>query len=283
MHTYSGRTLPAHAKVAADGMMRDPQTEPEHGERVPYLVVSGSSRSRLIDQVVSPGALLARPHLRPNFQYYIDKQLVPALDRILSLVGVDVRAWLGDMPRRLRSSIYDEFLSDQSDSDGGDEANRSHSCSNRIPGPEQQDVPFHGIAADKRIGHSRTLDHFYHKRCCILCRRTMPAVAPSPDRMNPLARTATAKPGHWASRLCGDCSVDKAAAMARIGLVHMNISHSLRNALNKCAACVGGPRAEALLAADLCDCLDCPNMFQRVTLSRRSAAWARLACNADDD
>ncbi|PIA14409.1 DNA/RNA polymerase [Coemansia reversa NRRL 1564] len=190
MHKYLGRTLPAHAKVAADGMMHDPQVEPEYGERVAYLVVNGNSRSRLIDQVVPPKALLAQPHLRLNFQYYIDKQLVPALDRVLSLVGVDVRTWVAEMPRRLRSSIYEEFLSDQSDSDG---------------------------------------------------------------------------------------------AMARIGLVHMNISHSLRNALNKCITCVGGPRAEALLAAELCDCLDCPIMFQRVALSRRSAAWTRLASSADDD
>ncbi|KAJ2077272.1 DNA polymerase zeta, partial [Coemansia sp. RSA 988] len=150
IHTYSGRTLPPHAKVAADGMMRDPQVEPEHGERVPYLVVSGSRRSRLIDQVVSPGALVAQPHLRPNFQYYIDKQLLPALDRILTLVGVDVRAWVSEMPRRLRSSIYDEFLSDQSDSDGGDEANQLHNCSDQTSGSEQQDVPFHGGAVGRK-------------------------------------------------------------------------------------------------------------------------------------
>ncbi|KAJ2365497.1 DNA polymerase zeta, partial [Coemansia sp. RSA 2610] len=30
MHTYSGRMLPAHAKVAADGMGQDPQAEPEY-------------------------------------------------------------------------------------------------------------------------------------------------------------------------------------------------------------------------------------------------------------
>ncbi|KAJ1826633.1 DNA polymerase zeta [Coemansia sp. RSA 2599] len=54
--TYSGRNPPAHAKVAIDGMLGDMRSEPQYGERVPYVVVSKSRHSRLMDQVVRPQA-----------------------------------------------------------------------------------------------------------------------------------------------------------------------------------------------------------------------------------
>ncbi|KAJ2001128.1 DNA polymerase zeta, partial [Coemansia thaxteri] len=126
MGTYSGRVLPAHAKVAADAMQRDPRAEPQYGERVPYVVVSSGPNARLTDQVVRPQLLLTRPELRIDSRYYIDKQIVPALDRVLSLVGVDVRVWVNEMPRRLRSSICDAVLDVPSDSDGEVGDSRDH-------------------------------------------------------------------------------------------------------------------------------------------------------------
>ncbi|KAJ1875520.1 DNA polymerase zeta [Coemansia sp. RSA 990] len=116
MHSYSGRMLPAHAKVAANGMELDPQAEPEYGERVPYVVVHNGSHTRLVDRVVSPHTLLAQPQLQLDFQYYIDKQILPALDRLLSLVGVDVQLWFSKMSRRSRSSTAIMLTSDSGDS-----------------------------------------------------------------------------------------------------------------------------------------------------------------------
>ncbi|KAJ1945631.1 DNA polymerase zeta, partial [Kickxella alabastrina] len=115
--TYSKSTLPAHAKVAADGIKADARAEPKFGERVPYVVVSKGRDSRLTDQVVGPQILLRQPELRLDYQYYIDRQIVPALDRVLSLVGVNVRMWATEMPRRLRSSLYDAVADTHSDSD----------------------------------------------------------------------------------------------------------------------------------------------------------------------
>ncbi|KAJ2888498.1 DNA polymerase zeta, partial [Coemansia asiatica] len=116
--TYSSRNLPAHAKVAADGMLRDMRSEPQYGERVPYVVVSRSRHSRLTDQVVRPQLLLQQPDLRLDYQYYVEKQILPALDRFLSLVGVDVHTWVADMPRRLRTSLFNAVVEVYSDSDG---------------------------------------------------------------------------------------------------------------------------------------------------------------------
>ncbi len=40
--------------------------------------------------------------LRLNGAYYLIKQIMPALERVLSLVGADVRAWFAAMPRSTR-------------------------------------------------------------------------------------------------------------------------------------------------------------------------------------
>ncbi|KAJ2551551.1 DNA polymerase zeta, partial [Coemansia sp. RSA 1933] len=95
---YSGRTLPAHAKVAMD-MSHSKQAGPLHRERVPYIVTRNGACTRLNDQVISPLILLQRSGLRIDYYYYIEKQIIPALDRVFGLVGVDVRTWFNDMPR----------------------------------------------------------------------------------------------------------------------------------------------------------------------------------------
>lgn len=35
-------------------MVRDPNDEPQYGERVPYVIVRGQSGSRLVDRAVAP-------------------------------------------------------------------------------------------------------------------------------------------------------------------------------------------------------------------------------------
>ncbi|KAL6779569.1 POLZ1 [Auxenochlorella protothecoides x Auxenochlorella symbiontica] len=100
--TYSARhgIIPPAALIATRAMSMDPRAEPRFGERVQYLVVHGAPGARLIDMVVPPSALVeARGRLRLHALYYITKQIVPALDRVFALMGVDVRAWFAGMPR----------------------------------------------------------------------------------------------------------------------------------------------------------------------------------------
>ena len=50
--------------------------------------------SRLVDLCVAPAALVdPQSQLRLNGVYYISKQILPALERVLSLLGVNARAW----------------------------------------------------------------------------------------------------------------------------------------------------------------------------------------------
>ena len=109
--TYRG-TGPPGAIVAKKLMDLDPNAEVPYNWRVPYVVVTGSAGggSRLIDLVVPPEAILFRGSgLTLNIKYYIEKCINPALDRILSLCGVNIASWYSDLPRpssRLRKVSY---------------------------------------------------------------------------------------------------------------------------------------------------------------------------------
>lgn len=81
----------------------DPRSEPQYGERVPYVVVYGDPSARLTDQVVEPKELLRNKDLRLNGEYYIRKHVIPSLERILQLCGADVKAWYDEMPRVQRA------------------------------------------------------------------------------------------------------------------------------------------------------------------------------------
>ena len=57
------------------------------------MIVYGSPGQPLIRLVRRPQELMEQPGLRLNAAYYITKQLVPPLDRALSLLGVNVSEW----------------------------------------------------------------------------------------------------------------------------------------------------------------------------------------------
>ncbi|KAK1909345.1 hypothetical protein P3342_011424 [Pyrenophora teres f. teres] len=98
--TYSGRgPPPPGALIATKRMLADPRTEPQYGERVPYVVITGAPGARLIDRCVSPETLLKNDHLELDAEYYISKNLIPPLERIFNLVGANVRQWYDEMPK----------------------------------------------------------------------------------------------------------------------------------------------------------------------------------------
>jgi DNA polymerase zeta len=98
--TYSERgQLPAGAMISTKRMLEDPRTEPQSGERVPYVVVTGAPGSRLIDRCVAPQTLLHDAQLELDAEYYITKNLIPPLERIFNLVGANVRQWYDEMPK----------------------------------------------------------------------------------------------------------------------------------------------------------------------------------------
>ncbi|KAF8940450.1 DNA polymerase zeta [Dissophora ornata] len=105
MGSYSEKGVPPPgAVVSARRMELDPRAEPQHGERVPYVVVYGDPGARLTDQVVEPKELLLNKDLRLNGEYYIRKHVIPSMERIFQLAGADVKSWYEEMPRLRRAT-----------------------------------------------------------------------------------------------------------------------------------------------------------------------------------
>lgn len=98
--TYSDKgPPPPGALISARRMIEDPRLEPQYGERVPYVVITGGPGARLIDRCVAPEALLHDAQSDLDSEYYISKNLIPPLERIFNLVGANVRQWYDEMPK----------------------------------------------------------------------------------------------------------------------------------------------------------------------------------------
>ncbi|KAG0168869.1 DNA polymerase zeta, partial [Apophysomyces sp. BC1034] len=102
--SYSTQGLPHGAQVALAKMSIDPRAEPQHGERVPYAVVYRGPNARLKDKVIQPESLLSDPSLKLDAEYYIRKQIIPPLERVFKLLGVDVKEWYDNMPRSQKAA-----------------------------------------------------------------------------------------------------------------------------------------------------------------------------------
>ncbi|KIX05146.1 uncharacterized protein Z518_06018 [Rhinocladiella mackenziei CBS 650.93] len=94
--------LPPGALISTRRMLEDPRLEPQYGERVPYVVVTGAPGARLIDRCVAPDVLLHDAHSELDAEYYISKNIIPPLERIFNLVGANVRQWYDEMPKYQR-------------------------------------------------------------------------------------------------------------------------------------------------------------------------------------
>ncbi|KAF4035862.1 DNA polymerase family B [Phytophthora infestans] len=98
--TYSNGSAPPAALVSVKAMGNDPRAEPRYAERVPYVVVNGPPGARLMDLVVSPDEFLdKRKRYSINYHYYINKQIIPSLERLFLLTGANIRSWYATLPR----------------------------------------------------------------------------------------------------------------------------------------------------------------------------------------
>jgi DNA polymerase zeta len=109
--TYSDKgPPPPGALISTKKMLEDARAEPQYGERVPYVVITGAPGARLIDRCVAPEELLENDHSELDSEYYISKNLIPPLERIFNLVGANVRQWYDEMPKVQRIRRVDANL-----------------------------------------------------------------------------------------------------------------------------------------------------------------------------
>ncbi len=111
--SYSEKGLPPPgALISTRRMLEDARAEPQYGERVPYVVITGAPGARLIDRCVAPETLLNSDHNELDAEYYISKNIIPPLERIFNLVGANVRSWYDEMPKVQRVRRIDINLQD---------------------------------------------------------------------------------------------------------------------------------------------------------------------------
>lgn len=144
--TYSEKGLPPPgALISTKRMLEDPRAEPQYGERVPYVVISGAPGARLIDRCVAPEVLLHNEYNELDAEYYISKNLIPPLERIFNLVGANVRQWYDEMPKYQRIRRIEAGL----------------------------------LATGKDVAISKkTLESYMKSSSCLVCRKTLDEVEP---------------------------------------------------------------------------------------------------------
>src|SRR5690606_26305098 len=77
-------------------MIKKKRTKHLYKKRIPYIIIYREPNSRLIDMVIEPHE--AKKY-KLHSTYYITKQIIPALDRIFSLLCVDVKKWYSELPK----------------------------------------------------------------------------------------------------------------------------------------------------------------------------------------
>jgi len=105
--TYRGPTLPPAACVARKMIKKDPNSKPLFAQRVRYVVVEGGRSAKMEELVVCPSQIVHKGgshRRRVNAHYYITRQAIPALARVLNLCGGMVRSWFETMPKPRRST-----------------------------------------------------------------------------------------------------------------------------------------------------------------------------------
>ena len=145
--TYSDKGVaPPGALIATKRMMKDPRTEPQYGERVPYVVIAGAPGARLWERCVEPERLIYDEHAELDAEYYINKNLIPPLERIFNLVGANVRQWFDEMPKVQRIRM--------------------------IGGPKEGEI----------AGKSKkTMESYMGSSLCLVCRAKLPPVPAGTD------------------------------------------------------------------------------------------------------
>ncbi|XP_058083823.1 DNA polymerase zeta catalytic subunit isoform X2 [Magnolia sinica] len=151
--TYRSSSLPPAALVATKAMRADPRAEPRYGERIPYLVIHGEPGARLIDMVVDPLDLLdINSPYRLNDLYYINKQIIPALQRVFRLLGADLNRWFSEMPRPVRPTLakFHRHTSSAGSACEFDDDNRN-------------------MISRKAPANKTRIDYYYLSKHCTLC------------------------------------------------------------------------------------------------------------------
>jgi DNA polymerase zeta len=228
---------PPGALISTKRMLEDARAEPQYGERVPYVVISGAPGARLVDRCVAPEDLLNNPHASLDAEYYISKNIIPPLERIFNLVGANVRSWYDEMPkvqhvRRLETTSAPSAVATTTATTTNNNSNNNNNTG------------------------KKTLESFMNSTSCIACGVKM-AAKPIADDQDP-------------PDLCARCAADPAATMALLQTRLNREARRYADVVKVCQSCAGFAPLEEVP----CDSKDCPVFYTRVK-QRTSVAAER--------
>lgn len=108
--TYKNeKYLPPGAVIAKRLIKTDPRREPQYRQRVPYLVIRDSLKERIKDRSVTPeeyvSSFQTTSPMELDHEYYITRVLIPPLERVFNLMGVNVKEWYRDITRSTKSAV----------------------------------------------------------------------------------------------------------------------------------------------------------------------------------
>ncbi|OJD37544.1 dna polymerase zeta subunit [Diplodia corticola] len=240
---------PPGALIATKRMLADHRAEPQYGERLPYVVVTGAPGARLVDRCVDPARLLADDQLELDAEYYISKNLIPPLERIFNLVGANVRAWYDEMPKvqRVRNVATAAATGDAALAGGGG-----------------------GVVIKK------TLENYMRSGSCFICRTKLDQHhhhhRPPSRRQQQQQQRQPAKPTHpHPLPLCPACLSRPHAALLDLRARQQRAERRARDVDAVCRGCEGG--VAAFGDEVRCASRDCPVFYSRV----RARAGVRAA------
>ncbi len=226
---YSDKGLPPPgALIATKRMLADPRTEPQYGERVPYVVVTGAPGSRLIDRCVSPEMLLQNDHLELDAEYYISKNLIPPLERIFNLVGANVRQWFDEMPKiqRIRNITFPIVM--------------------------RQDAGDALVSGNSTTALKKTLESYMKSSNCVVCRSKL---SPTPPQFPGLEDNNVA-----ILPLCSKCLLRPARSLLALKDRIWKSEVRVKNIDMVCRSCSKLAWGEEIR----CDSRDCPVFYTRM-------------------
>lgn len=70
-------------------------------ERVPYVIGNTQLNDKLVKMVSHPIDFLTNPNLKINSQYYIDRILIPPIQRVFGLLNLNIRQLYSDLPKKV--------------------------------------------------------------------------------------------------------------------------------------------------------------------------------------
>jgi len=147
--SYSENGIPPPgAVIAARRQEHDSRDEVQYGERVPYIIPEvGDGGTRLVDRALMPQDFVLGDK-RLHATYYI-VHTIKALNRVFTLVGVDVQHWFNDMPKIKRIT-------------------KKNDSSLFATQPDAKTK-----SKDKPKIQVKTMDGFWHSNQCVSCKRAL--------------------------------------------------------------------------------------------------------------